>query len=216
LALCAPPVWAVQSQCYGVPGKGRIEGAMQFPLQGANYSPYADDGFAVGRTHAHTTVAQIMQASYAAVARSHPQKRFVLGEIGLPKGGRFPPHITHRNGLSVDFFMPVLDRDGRSVPLPTSRANRYGYDIEFDAEGRFGEYRIDFEAAAEHLHQLDVAAKARGAGLKLVIFDPRYVPKLLVTPRGEAVRKLRFMKRTPRVRHDDHYHVDFDVPCKPY
>jgi penicillin-insensitive murein DD-endopeptidase len=217
LSLCtALPAWAGQSQCYGVPGKGRIEGAVQFPLQGENYTAYANDGFAVGRTHVHSTVAQIMQASYRALARSHPQKRFVIGEIGLPAGGRFPPHITHRNGLSVDFFMPVQDSQGRSVPVPTRRSNRYGYDLEFDERGRFGEYTIDFEAAAEHLYQLDVVAKAVNAGIQLVIFDPRYMTQLLATPRGEQVRKLRFMKRPPHVRHDDHYHVDFAVSCRSY
>jgi penicillin-insensitive murein endopeptidase len=28
-------------------------------------------------------------------------------------------------------------------------------------------------------------------------------------------QNLRFMKNKPWVRHDEHYHVDFAVPCKP-
>jgi penicillin-insensitive murein endopeptidase len=102
------------------------------------------------------------------------------------------------------------------VPLPTGPTNRFGYDIEFDAAGRFGEYTIDFVALAEHLQALDVAARARGATIALVILDPRYLPRLFATPQGETLKRtLQFMKRDAWVRHDEHYHVDFALPCKP-
>jgi penicillin-insensitive murein endopeptidase len=118
--------------------------------------------------------------------------------------------------LSVDFFVPVRNADGQSVPLPTGLANRLGYDIEFDAAGRYQDYRIDFPAIAEHLYQLHRAATARGAGLALVIIDAPFLPTLFATPRGPYLKQhLTFMKGKPWVRHDEHYHVDFAVPCKP-
>lgn len=101
------------------------------------------------------------------------------------------------------------------MPLPTSLSSRFGYDIEFDAQGRWDQYRIDFPALAEHLYQLDAAARARGEGLAKVIVDPRYVDRLFATPRGPYLKtRLAFMKGKPWVRHDEHYHVDFTVPCK--
>jgi hypothetical protein len=140
----------------------------------------------------------------------------VYGETGWPSGGRFRPHRSHQNGLSVDFFVPVRDATGRSVPLPTDVTTRFGYDIEFDASAKYGQYSIDFQAIAEHLYQLDVAAKAHGVGMSLVIFDLQYLPRLFATPRGAYLqRNLPFMKGKPWVRHDEHYHVDFAVPCKP-
>src|SRR5262245_64428390 len=94
--------------------------------------------------------------------------------------------------------------------------NRFGYAIEFDADGRFGDYAIDFDAAAEHLYQLNAAAKARGVSLALVILDPPYLPKLFGVARGPFLRQnLEFMKGAAWVRHDEHYHVDFAVPCRP-
>jgi penicillin-insensitive murein endopeptidase len=158
----------------------------------------------------------VVVAAYAALEQSAPGRVFVYGETGWPSGGRIRPHRTHQNGLSVDFFVPVRDKGGRSVPLPTSVTNRFGYDIEFDQDGRFGEYTIDFEAMAEHLYQLHATAKGRGVGIALVILDPPYLPKLFATTRGPLVRQsLKFMKGAAWVRHDEHYHVDFSVPCKP-
>jgi penicillin-insensitive murein endopeptidase len=122
---------------------------------------------------------------------------------------------SHQNGSSVDFFVPVRDLAGRPARLPTPASQRFVYDIEFDRDARVGEYSIDFPALAEHLFQLDQAARARGHGIALVIFDTRFLPRLFDTPRGPALRQLNFMKGKPWVRHDEHYHVDFAIPCRP-
>lgn len=213
--LCAQTATA-QSQCFGTVSNGRLEGGVTLPAGGANFSGYSALAAAAGRTHVHTAVASVITAAYAALWRDSPSVHYVYGETGGPAGGRFAPHRTHQNGLSVDFFVPVRNAEGASVPLPTRATTRFGYDLEFDAEAKSGEHRIDFPALAEHLYQLDVAAKARGIGIALVIFDTAYLPKLFATPRGAYLQKnLRFMKGQPWVRHDEHYHVDFAVPCKP-
>ena len=82
--------------------------------------------------------------------------------------------------------------------------------------GRFGDYAIDFEALAEHLYQLHLAAKAGGTGIALVIFDPPYLPKLFATTRGPFLQQnIKFMRGAAWVRHDEHYHVDFALACQP-
>jgi penicillin-insensitive murein DD-endopeptidase len=142
-------------------------------------------------------------------------KVFVYGETGLERGGEFRPHRSHQNGLSVDFMVPVVDENGRSVRLPSNPINKFGYGIEFDNDGRFENLSIDFEAMAEHLYQLNRAAKQAGAGLNLVIFDVQYLQKLFNTKRGAYLKSsLHFMAKAPWIRHDEHYHVDFEVPCK--
>lgn len=214
-ALLTPLCAAAQSQCYGTVSNGRIEGSVKLPLSGTNFAAYSTLAATAGRTHVHSKVAAILEATYKALAAARPNTRYVYGETGWPSGGRFRPHRTHQNGLSVDFFVPVTDGNGQSVPLPTNLTDRLGYDVEFNQEARFGEYTIDFEALAEHLYQLDVAAKSAGSGLALVIFDAQYLPRLFATKRGAYLKdKLPFMKGKPWVRHDEHYHVDFAVPCK--
>ena len=215
LQLLAAHHAAAASQCFGGVANGGIEASVKLPPSGANFNAYSAVAADAGRTHVHSTVADIMLAAYASVAAATPATTFVYGETGLPAGGPFPPHHTHQNGLSVDFFVPVRDAAGQSVALPVSVADKFGYGIEFDSRARFGALAIDFAAMAEHLYQLDLAAKARGVGIALVIFDTAYLPRLFATARGPYLqRHLHFMKGKPWVRHDEHYHVDFAVPCK--
>jgi penicillin-insensitive murein endopeptidase len=214
-SVIAMPVFAVESVCFGTVSNGRLEGGVKLPPTGSNFSAYSDLASNAGRTYVHSKVFEIVVAAYAALEKSASGKVFVYGETGWSIGGRIRPHRTHQNGLSVDFFVPVQDRTGRSVSLPTSVANRFGYDLEFDKDGRFNEYTIDFEALAEHLYQLHIAAKARDVRIALVILDLRYLPKLFATARGAFLRQtLNFMKVRAWVRHDEHYHVDFAIPCR--
>lgn len=204
------------SQCFGTVSNGRIERSVKLPTGGANFSAYSTLAAAVGRTYVHSQVAEIVIAAFAALQEQAPSTTYVYGETGWASGGRFRPHRTHQNGLSVDFFVPVKNAEGKSVPLPTHATSRFGYDIEFDAKAKYNEYTIDFPALAEHLYQLHVAAKARGVGVAQVIFDTSYLPRLFASPRGAYLRhNVPFMKGKPWVRHDEHYHVDFAIPCKP-
>ena len=142
------PTHAADSVCFGTVSNGRIEHSVKLPAGGRNFSAYSSLAVGAGRTHVHAKVADIMAAAYTALAAASPSTHYVYGETGWAGGGSFKPHRTHQNGLSVDFFVPVLDRDGRSAPLPITVANRFGYDIEFDANARFGDYTIDFPAMA--------------------------------------------------------------------
>jgi penicillin-insensitive murein DD-endopeptidase len=211
--------FASESTCYGTVSNGRLEDGVALPQSGNNFQTYSKLAQSLDRTYAHSKVVKIIQQSYAALEKSAPKKQFVYGEVGAAEGGPFKPHRTHQNGLSVDFFVPVLNRKGESVPLPTSPLTRYGYDLEFDKNGALNagtadELRIDFDALAEHIYQLDIATKANHSGIRLVILDPRYHAKLWATPRGPQIKHLSFMKKNAWVRHDEHYHIDFAVKCK--
>ena len=210
-----PAAHADDSTCYGTPAKGRLEGGVPIERSGKNFAPYSELGVSLGRTHVHSRVARVVSAAYATLAASRPELTFVYGESGWPNGGSIKPHRTHQNGLAVDFMVPVRDAEGRAVALPTSVTNKFGYAIEFDRNGRHGELTIDFEAIAEHLHAIDVAARANGVGVARVILDPTYLPKLHATARGAWLREhVTFMRGQAWVRHDEHYHIDFSVPCK--
>lgn len=112
-------------------------------------------------------------------------------------------------------MVPVVDSEGKSVPLPTGITNKFGYSIDFDAEARYEGLKIDFEAMAEHLYALSRAAESSGVGISRVIFERKYLPQLYATRRGPYIKaNIAFMKNAPWVRHDEHYHVDFAVPCR--
>ena len=48
-----------------------------------------------------------------------------------------------------------------------------------------------------------------------MIFDPRLQPLLFKTKYGKKLKgKLKFNTKQAWVRHDEHIHVDFALPCK--
>ena len=205
-----------QSTCYGTTSQGALEGACQLATDGPNFEPYTALGRWLGRTYVHCTVAEVVEAAYGSLAASHPSKVFVYGETGLKNGGKFDPHKTHQNGLSVDFMVPVVDRQGKSTPLPTGLTNKFGYSLEFDSAGSMDDLTIDFEAIVAHLAALKVAANAKGIDIWRVIFDPQLQPRLREVEGWPGIAGLEFSERRSWVRHDEHYHVDFEIPCKPY
>ena len=160
----------------------------------------------------HTVVLE----AYDKLLDTMPAAVFVYGETGWKNGGRFKPHKTHRNGLSVDFMVPLVNRNGQSVPMPTHAFNQWGYDLEFDLSGNIGKLRIDPDAMAEHIFQLHTVALKHRIGIWRIIFDPDLQPLLKSSPRWPYLRdNIQFSKRRSWVRHDQHYHVDFEVACRP-
>ncbi len=169
----------------------------------------------IGRTYVHSEVHAVVVGAYSELEETKPGTFFVYGETGKKSGGDFDPHKTHRNGLSVDFMVPVLNQTGNSVLLPTNVLNKWGYDLEFDSAGRLGDLRIDAEAMAEHIFQVYQAAEEREVGVWRVIFDPQLQKLLQNTSRWPYLRdNIQFSERRSWVRHDEHYHIDFIVQCQ--
>lgn len=214
LAFGAPA--AAASTCFGTPSHGRLQDGAQLPSSGKNFVVYSTLGASLGRNWVHASVAQTMLTAYRQLEGSAPGIRYVYGETGLAAGGPMKPHRTHEAGISVDFMVPVRDAAGRSVPLPASALNKFGYGWEFDTMGKAEELTIDFEAIGEHLYQLALAGKQLHAPIGRVIFDPRYLDQLFKTRHGAFLRTLPFMQQKPWIRHDEHYHVDFAIPCNPF
>jgi penicillin-insensitive murein endopeptidase len=213
------PVHAADSEsvCYGTTANGRLEKGVALPSKGPNFGSYTVLGGILRRTYVHSRIRDVITRSFKALEISRPETIYIYGETGKKYGGPFKPHKTHQNGLSVDFMVPVLDSNNRSIPLPTNIFNKFGYSIEFDAKGKDGSYRIDFEAMAAHLLALKKEADMAGIGMWRVIFDPELQPLLLATQQGPLFKEefISFTKKRSWVRHDEHYHVDFIVPCYP-
>lgn len=205
------------STCYGTTSKGSLSNGVKLPNKGNNYFSYSNLAIAMGRTYVHSSVKKIIVASFHMLESTQPDKLYKYAETGYQNGGTFDPHKTHQNGLSVDFMTPVADKKGRSRLLPTHALNRYGYDIEFNSNGHYQKLTIDYEAMAAHIVSLDKAAKKQGYGLWRVIFDPKLQAPLFKTQYGPYLKQhIQFTKKRSWVRHDEHYHVDFDIPCQSF
>lgn len=216
LVLSGSATAAEQSTCYGTTANGRLENGVQLPSEGENFVGYSGLAATLGRTWLHSTARDIVLDAYKALEQTAPGKVFKYAETGFAGGGEFKPHKTHQNGLSIDFMVPVVNTRGESVQLPTHPFNKFGYSIEFDAEGRYGEYAIDYEAMATHIVALHQTAERHGARVWRVIFDPGLQPLLMKTSNAAFLQKNVSLSSKPSwVRHDEHYHVDFVLPCQP-
>ena len=193
----------------GSVSNGRIQNAKRMNYRGNNFSTYSFGGYLLGRTFVHSRVKKTILETYEQCEKICPDVNFVLGETGRQHGGRFLPHRTHRNGLSVDFMTPLL-KNGK--PHNSNHLfNLWGYSLEFDNEGKKGNVEIDYETMAKHIFTLEKIARKNGLRIQKVIFDPILRPYLLATPTGKKLKHLPFTKNRVYVRHDDHYHIDFEV-----
>ena len=195
----------------GTTSAGWLEHGKRLPTKGPNFRAYSRLGAALGRNAVHGQVRETVVMTYARAHATLPDVKFVYGETGWPSGGPFSPHRTHENGLSVDFMVPVLTRDGTPTVLPTWPWHKFGYAIEFDLEGaaiapsRLSGHRYTLQA-------LEDAALQQGLTIARVIFAPRLVEHLSKVRGGRAlVARLPFMRGKPWVRHDEHYHIDFTI-----
>ncbi len=200
------------SRSIGRVGAGRLEHGHPIPPWGPGHVTYSYLGAALGRQYVHGSVRDTLTAAFAARAAREPGRTFVLAETGDRDGGRFPPHRTHQAGTSADILVPMMDAQGRPASLPSWPWNLFSYGLELDAKGRLGDLRIDFESLAALLLELDAQARARGFHVRKIILAPEYQPSLLQTPSGKRFGRLAgTLMRTPAwVRHDEHFHVDFE------
>jgi penicillin-insensitive murein endopeptidase len=204
------------STCFGTTQQGHLENAWQLPSAGRNFEAYSSLATMMSRNYVHSKVHSVALSAYKILESSAPDKIFIYGESGAKNGGQFKPHKTHQNGLSVDFFVPVVNPDGASVKLPISPLNKFGYGIEFDENAKYKNLAIDFEAMAKHLLAVKQAADQQGIQIGVVIFENQFQKQLFATASGKALPALmRFSVLKPWVRHDEHYHIDFVLKCEP-
>lgn len=197
-------IWANTSCRVGFPAK-------KMPVTGNNFSPYCLPCVSALRTYGRETAVDVVLDAFRTLEEVRPDTTYVYGEIGFPWGGPFPPHRTHREGLSFDFMVPLTNGDR----IPTSPQNRFGYDEEFDTHGHGGAGEIDFPAIRDHLIALWEAAAEQGGTIRRVYFAPDLQDELFATEKGEILRGWGvFSTNQAWVRHDDHYHVDFQFPCR--
>lgn len=215
LLACVSQARAVESICYGTTLNGYLKDGVQLPSSGKNYVGYSDLARLAGRTYVHSTVRDIVVNTYKQLESEQPDKVYKYAETGFQEGGLFKPHKTHKNGLSVDFMTPMIDKQGQSTHLPTHPLNKLGYAIEFDQKGNYKNLVIDYNAMAAHIVMLHKESKKLGYDLWRVIFDPSLQKGLFNTRYGIYLKKnITFSKKRSWVRHDEHYHIDFSIPCK--
>ncbi len=194
----------------GSTGNGSLSGSRAFAPHGRGHVTFSWISSALGRQHAHSRVVEAVTEGLLEASRLEG-RRFILGETGWPGGGDFRPHHTHRNGLSVDLFVPFENESGQDSSPWFTPWSWFGYRFEIDARGRFGRHRVDWDALVQELVSIDAAAARHGLAVQRVILAPELQPLLLAEGRSERLGALAssLSTRASWWRHDEHVHVDF-------
>lgn len=117
------------------------------------------------------------------------------------------------SGLSVDFLVPLVDANGLTVAPNHAAVEANDGIFDFDNQGRFLDYQIDFELMAKHIAFLHREANQLGLGLWRVVFNPRLQHHLINSTQGAyLIKHVRFSRRQSPFQCDAKYHVDFEVP----
>ena len=182
--------------CYGTTSNGCLKQGVKLPGSGTNFESYSSAADLAGRTYVHSEVREIVVQAYKSLETGQPGKVFKYAEAGFKGSGEFKPHKTHRNGLCVDFMVPVLNQQGESEHLPAHLSNRPGYDIEFGDKGVYKQYTIDYEALAVHIAALHEASLSRGYHLWRVLFAPELQANLFDTRCGAYLYRARTVFKT--------------------
>jgi len=95
------------SRSIGSTKNGSLVNGKRLPTAGPNFRAYGYLPIALGRNSLHIRVRHTVLSAFTALEECCPKTTFIYGECSWPGGGRLRPHATHRNGLSIDFMVPV-------------------------------------------------------------------------------------------------------------
>jgi len=201
----------------GSVGNGSLKNGRIVPFSGTNFHYFDSTSYLKNRCFVHEKVLSTLLRAYKTLETSAAGIQFGLMECSRENGGRIRPHLTHQNGLSVDFMTP-LKKDGKQCTAYDFTGAPH-YLMQFDERGAYTKdpaVSIDFETMALHLLALIDAAKANGLAIEKVILKLNLKDDLYATVSGRKLKAsgIYFASSlTPIVNqlHDDHFHVDFKL-----
>ena len=202
------------SKSLGKVHKGSLKNAYKLDWKLGNTVFFSKFSYYIlGRAYVNSDVYHTIYNAHEALEKLHPKRKFIVMECSRKKGGRMYPHRTHQNGLSVDFFAPMIKKN-KSKHFKA--LGYYRYLLNFDNKGKRKNVEIDFDGMAEHILILEKYARMNNLRIKKVIFKTDLKDKLYATEHGKQLKKSGIylaMNLTPQLNklHDDHYHIDFEV-----
>ncbi len=200
----------------GKPENGSLQNAYLLPRKGPNFA-YGSwfSYYILGHGYVNSKVYQTISDTYSELQTIYPNKKFFILECSRKNGGKMFPHRTHQNGLSVDFFTPLI-KNGNSKYYRSFGIFRYALNFISNGTSRLNsKVKIDFNTMTRHILVLEKNARKNGLRIKKVIFNTALRDSLFSTENGKILKKknIYFARNlSPQLNrlHDDHYHIDFE------
>ena len=206
------------SMSVGRISSGKLINAYKLPYKGENFKFFSPFSYYIlGRAYMNSAVCKTVTEAYKMCENDCPGKQFRIMECSKKKGGKAFPHITHQNGLCVDFMTP-LKKKGKQHKF-YDKIGIWRYLMDFNSQGKANinkNIEIDFNTMAQHIINLDIVARKNGLRIRKVIFKINLKDDLFKSEIGKKLKKKNIYfvnKLTKRIDnlHDDHYHIDFTV-----
>jgi len=200
----------------GSVGDGRLINGNLIPYSGKNFCYFSlISYYPCGDAYLNSKLLTTIVDAYEECDSTCPGICFRLMECSRKNGGKMQLHLSHQNGLSVDFMTPLILNNE-----PIKRYDNLGllrYLLEFDEKGELSMEKgvtIDFETIAKHIVALDNAARKNGLAIKKVILKIDLKDNLFATESGKELlrRAIPFARALPAgidAVHGNHYHIDF-------
>ncbi len=207
-----------QSESLGSVRDGQLKNAWLMPYKGNNFRYFSRFSYYIlNNAYVNSKVYATLTEAYQACETTCPGREFILMECTRKHGGQMLIHWTHQNGTSVDFMVPKISRDGKT--MISNHAGLFHYLLQFNKDGQLSlnhQTVIDFESIAKHILALDDAAKRHGIRIHKILFNTNMHDELFSTPSGKKLQERNIPIRSHlndliNSYHDDHYHVDFDL-----
>lgn len=205
------------SQSIGTTGNGKLINGKLLPSYGKNFQYFSEVSYFMGRAFVHHKVRDLLIESFDSLYIYFPKDTFYIMETSHKNGGKFFPHRTHQNGLSVDLMMPYLKNSEKYSGL--DRMGILHYSLQFTDNAQWEKDKSitpDFEKIAFQLYMLNKLAAKNGLQIAKIIIKTEWVPYLLATKNAKKyqLHKLPFVRSLAKIvneQHDDHFHLDFIV-----
>lgn len=149
----------------GTPDDGALVGGVQLP-----FDPRAYTRRDAARSWATTQTIRTIQAAFTTLRRDRGvDAEVVIGDLSLPRGGAFSPHVSHRSGRDIDIRLvlaPGLDRS--TIPFAPEQVD---WPATWALVHSFLETGHVTYVFLEHGHQAHLRRAAEAAGVHPDVLD---------------------------------------------
>lgn len=149
----------------GTPDAGTLEGGLQLP-----FDPRAYTRRDASRSFATSQTLRTIQAAFTALRDVRGvEAEVIIGDLSLPRGGAFAPHVSHRSGRDIDIRLVLaagLDRT--TLPFAPEHVD---WDATWALVHSFLETGHVTYVFLEFGHQAHLRAAAERAGVHAAVLD---------------------------------------------
>ncbi|MBR9875194.1 penicillin-insensitive murein endopeptidase [Vibrio sp. J1-1] len=203
-SLCATPWEQVStpthnsSSSIGSYANGCLDGAYPLPLEGTGYQVLRSRSL---RYYGHPNTISFIE-SLALKANKELSTNLLIGDLSLPRGGRFSSgHSSHQTGLDIDIWLRLADQplsyNELQLPKPMSVVDLKGYSI------------LDHRWDDRHFKLIRYAAQSEGVAR---IFVHPVIKEQLCSQEEEGKDRSWLSKVRPWWGHHYHFHVRLSCP----